>query len=173
MRGDSKSLTTFFRDQGIYLSLAFVVGAIFWAIGLRINVFTVLLYSLCIGNFLSPPVQWLHKLYERPAPYDWIIFLVVLSVLTLPVYALSTVIVWVLAPPSPQSLKHMMMTGWKMPFLITVVYGVMNFLYGRTKARLERRNFELQRQVQAGAARLEVQNEELERAREIQESLLP
>jgi hypothetical protein len=54
MRVDSKSLTTFFRDQGIYLCLALVVGAIFWSIGLPINPFTVLLYSLCIGNFLSP-----------------------------------------------------------------------------------------------------------------------
>ena len=60
-----------------------------------------------------------------------------------------------------------------MPFVITIVYGVMNFLYRRTRARLERRNVEPQSMVQAGAARLEVQDEELQRAREIQESLLP
>ena len=170
---DSKWLTTFFRNQGIYLCLAFAVGAIFWAIGQPINLFTVLVYSLCIGNFLSPPVQWLQFLYEKQAPYDLVIFTAVLIVVTFPVYGLSTVIVWWLAPPSPQSLRHLMLTGWKMPFLITVVYGGMNFLYKRSKARLERRNFELQRQVQAGAARLEIQDEELERAREIQESLLP
>ena len=173
MRADSKALTTFFRDQGIYLILALVVGAIFWAIGQRINPFTVILYSLCIGNFLSPPMQWLHILYEKPAPYDWIIFLILLCVVTLPVYGLSTVIVWWLAPPTPQSLGRLITTGWKMPFLITIVYGVMKFLYGRTRARLERRNFELQGMVQAGAARLEIQEEELQRAREIQESLLP
>jgi phosphoserine phosphatase RsbU/P len=173
MKVDSKSLTTFFRDQGIYLCLALVVGAIFWSIGLPINPFTILLYSLCIGNFLSPPMQWLHALYEKPAPYDWIIFAALLCVVTLPVYLLSSVIVWRLAPPTPQSLGHLIRTGWKMPFLITIVYGVMNFLYGRTRARLERRNFELQRMVQAGAARLEIQDEELQRAREIQESLLP
>jgi phosphoserine phosphatase RsbU/P len=173
MRVDSKSLTTFFRDQGIYLFIALVVGAIFWAIGQPVNPFTVILFSLCIGNFLSPPVRWLHSLYERPAPYDWVIFLIVLGVLTVPVYLLSSFIVWLVAPPSPQTLKHYILTGWKMPFLITIVYGVMNFLYGRTKARLERRNVELQRQVQAGAARLEIQDEELQRAREIQESLLP
>jgi sigma-B regulation protein RsbU (phosphoserine phosphatase) len=128
---------------------------------------------LCIGNFLSPPVQWLHFLYEKPAPYDWLIFLAVLSVVTVPVYVLSTVIVWWLAPPSPQPLRHLILTGWKMPVLITVVYGVLNFLNKRTKARLERRNFELQRMVQDGAARLEIQDDELQRAREIQESLLP
>jgi hypothetical protein len=76
---DSKSLTVFFRDQGIYLFIAFVVGAIFWAIGQPINPFTGILYSLCIGNFVSPPVQWLHALYEKPSPYDWLIFLTVLG----------------------------------------------------------------------------------------------
>jgi Stage II sporulation protein E (SpoIIE) len=173
MRVDSKSLTTFFRDQGIYLCLALVVGAIFWSIGLPINPFTVLLYSLCIGNFLSPPMQWLHALYEKPAPYDWIIFVVLLCIVTVPVYLLSTVIVWLIAPPTPQSLGHLITTGWKMPFLITIVYGLMNFLHDRSKARLERRNVELQSMVRAGAARLEIQDEELQRAREIQMSLLP
>jgi hypothetical protein len=52
MRVDSKSLTTFFRDQGAYLFLAFVGCAIFWAIGQPMNPFTVILYSLCIGNLL-------------------------------------------------------------------------------------------------------------------------
>jgi len=170
---DSKSLTTFFRDQGIYLCLALVVGAIFWSIGLSISPFTILLYSLCIGNFLSPPMQWLHALYEKPAPYDWIIFLVLLCIVTVPVYLLSTAIVWLIAPPSPQSLRHLLTTGWKMPFLITIVYGLLNFLYDRSKASLERRNVELQSMVRAGAARLEIQDEELQRAREIQISLLP
>jgi phosphoserine phosphatase RsbU/P len=173
MRADSKSLATFFRDQGIYLFIALVVSAIFWAIGQPINPFTVILYSLCIGNFLSPPMQWLHVLYEKPSPYDWLIFLTLLCILTVPVYALSSLIVWWLAPPSPQSLGHLIVTGWKMPVLITVVFGVMNFLYGKTRARLERRNVELQRMVQVGAAQLEVQERELQRAREIQESLLP
>jgi sigma-B regulation protein RsbU (phosphoserine phosphatase) len=170
---DSKSLTVFFRDQGIYLFIAFVVGATFWAIGQPINPFTVILYSLCIGNFVSPPVQWLHALYEKPSPYDWLIFLTVLGVVMFPVYALSTVIVWWLAPPGPQSLRHLLSTGWKMPFLITFVYGGTNFLYGKTRARLERRNVELQGLVRSGAARLEIHEQELQRAREIQQSLLP
>jgi hypothetical protein len=154
MRVDSKSLTTFFRDQGIYLFIALVIGAMFWAIGQPVNPFTVILYSLCFGNFLSPPMRWLHFLYEKPFPYDWMIFLAVLCVLSVPVYALSSIIVWWIAPPTPQSLGHLITTGWKLPILVIVVYGVMNFLFEKTKARLERRNVELLSMVQAGAARL-------------------
>lgn len=170
---NSKSLANFFRNQGIYLFIALVVGAVFWAIGQPINPFTVILYSLCIGNFVSPPVQWLHALYEKPSRFDWIIFLAVLFVVMFPVYGLSTVIVWFIAPPTPQSFRHLLITGWKMPFLITYVYGVTNFLYGKTRARLEQRNAELQHMVQVGAARLEIHEQELQRALEIQQSLLP
>jgi sigma-B regulation protein RsbU (phosphoserine phosphatase) len=170
---DSKSMSVFFRDQGIYLFMALVVGAIFWAIGQPINPFTVILYSLCIGNFVSPPVQWLRALYEKPSPYDWLIFLTVLFVVMFPVYGLSSVIVWWIAPPGPQSLGHLITTGWKMPFLIIFVYGVTTFLYNKTRARLERRNMELQRMLQADAARLEIHEQEMQRALEIQRSLLP
>jgi phosphoserine phosphatase RsbU/P len=173
MRADSKALATFFRNQGIYLFIALVVSAIFWATGLPINPFVVILYSLCIGNFLSLPMRWLRFLYEKPSPYDWLIFLALVCVLTWPVYALSGVIVWWFALSKSESLSHLIVTGWKMPFLITVVYSLTNFLYSKTRARLERRNAELQSMVQAGAARLEIQEEELQRAREIQESLLP
>ncbi len=173
MKVNSKALAIFFRDQGIYLFIALVVCAIFWAVGQPINPFTVILYSLCLGNFISPPMQWLQFLYEKSSPYDWLIFLTVLCVLMVPVYALTTAIVWWLAWPGPESLRQLIVTGWKLPFLITAVYGVTNFLYSKTRARLERRNVELQRMVQVGAARLEIQDQELQRAREIQESLLP
>jgi hypothetical protein len=102
MKADSKSLAAFFRDQGVYLVIALVIGAIFWAIGQPINPFTVIVYSLCIGNFLSSPLRWLHFLYDQPPPYGWLIFLALLCTLTLPVYLLSSVIVWWLAPPAPQ-----------------------------------------------------------------------
>jgi phosphoserine phosphatase RsbU/P len=169
----SGKLNRFFRDQGIYLFIALVVSAIFWAIGQPINPFTVILYSLCIGNLLSLTVQPLHVLYEKPSPYDWLIFLGLLGVLIWPVYGLTTIIVWWFARPGPQSLSQLMTTGWKLPVLVTLVYGAMNFLYAKSKARLERRNVELERMVEAGAARLEIQEQELQRAREIQQSLLP
>ena len=118
-------------------------------------------------------MQWLHLMYEKPSPYDCIGFLTLLCIVTVPVYTLSTVIVCCLGPPGPQSLKHQLFTGRRMPVLIVLVYGMTNFFYSRTKSRLEHRNAELQIMVHAGAVRLEIQEEELKRAREIQESLLP
>jgi sigma-B regulation protein RsbU (phosphoserine phosphatase) len=169
-----ESLAHFLREQALYLSVAAVVGAIFWAVGQPVNPTTVVLYSLCLGNLTSPPLhRVMRKFPGRPFPYNWLIFLAALIVLTPPVYVISSVIVWRLAPPYPQPLWNLITTGWKFPSLAILVFGIIWFLYIETKERLERRNVELQRSVELSAAQLEMQEQELERAREIQQSLLP
>jgi sigma-B regulation protein RsbU (phosphoserine phosphatase) len=168
------AVAVFFKRQILYFALSAVVGAIFWANGQRINPLTILVYSLSIGNLITPPTERLHRLYaERRFPYNWLLFLVVLLFLLPVVYLISSVFVWALAPPTPQTLSHLLRTGWKLPFLVTFVFGVLTYLYRDTKERLERRNVELQQSVERGTARIEMQEQEIERAREIQQSLLP
>jgi len=174
MRLAAPSLARFARAQILYVVVSAVVGAIFWAIGQRINPFTVLLYTACIGNLLSLGIDRVEFLFSgRPFPFNWLIFVPILLALTVPVYLISSTIVWFVALPVPQTLSHLIWTGWKFPFLVTLVFGIVSFLYQTTKDRLEQRNQELERSVKRGAEQLEKQEEELERAREIQQSLLP
>jgi sigma-B regulation protein RsbU (phosphoserine phosphatase) len=168
------SVVGFFRRQQLYVFLAVVIGGIFWAIHQSINPWTVIVYSLCIGNLLSPAMQATYRLYfDRPFPYNWAIFLGLLAILVLPVYVISTVIVWWLAPPTPQSLSHLLFTGWNFPCLVTFIFGIVNHHYAETKHRLEKRNIELQRAIKANTAQLETQEQDLQRALEIQRALLP
>jgi hypothetical protein len=161
---DSPSLVSFFRQQALYLSVAAIVAAFFWANGQPVNPATVVLYSLCIGNFTTPPLLRIRRrLAGRPSAHRRLIFLAALVILTPPVYVLSSLVVWWLAPPTPQSFSHLITTGWKLPSLVMFVFGVLWYLYNETKERLERRNAELQRSVELGAARLEMQEQELAR----------
>jgi sigma-B regulation protein RsbU (phosphoserine phosphatase) len=174
MRVALPSVVGFFRKQILYIALASIIGAIFWAIGQPVNPLTVLLYSLCIGNLIMPVTERLHHLYaERRFPYNWLLFLSILLLLAPFVYVISSVVVWLLAPPTPQSLSHLIRTGWKLPWLFTIVFSVLTFIFRSTRERLERRNIELQQSVERGTAQLEAQEQELQRAREIQQSLLP
>ena len=167
-------MVRFLRQQSLYIALSAVLGAIFWAIGQRINPGTVMLYTLAIGNLITPATQRVRFLYaDRAFPYNWLVFLPVLLVLVLPVYLISSLFVWAIAPPTPQTYAHLIRTGWKLPFLVTFVFGILTFLYHTTKDRLERRNDELLRSVELGTARIELQELELQRAQEIQRSLLP
>ena len=162
------------QQQTIYLSVAAVIAAVFWAIGQPVNPATVALYSLLFGNMVTPTMMWLGRYYEaRPFPYNWLLLLLFTLAVLAPAYVLASIVVAWIAPPSPQSAWHLIRTGWKLPALVIVVYSVIGFAYRTTKARLEKRNRELQKSVDAGTAQLMAQRQELQRAREIQESLLP
>ena len=174
MRVPLSTLIDLARKQAVYIAAALIVASVFWAVGQEINPWTILVYSISIGNLTSLSMQSIYPLYgESRFPYNWIIFLALLSAVLLPVYVVSSVLVWWIAPPSSQTLLDYVRTGWKFPILVMFVFGVLHFLYHSTRKHLERRNQELQRTVEAGATRLEQQEEELRRAREIQQSLLP
>lgn len=162
------------RRQILFLALSAVVAAIFWAIGHQVNPLTILVYSITLGNLtmLATEVIGGHCSTHR-FPYNWILFLSALLLLLAPVYLISSVFVWWLATPTSESLRHLITTDWKFPVLITFVVSAVIFLYRTTKDRLEQRNLDLQRSVDVGSAQLKLQEQELQRAREIQQSLLP
>lgn len=162
------------RQQLFYLAVAAVMASIFWAIGQSINPGTIVLYSLCLGNLMMPGMDAIRCGFpQQPFPYNWLIFLASLIVLTPIAYVISSAVVVWFAPPSPQTFGHLVRTGWKFPVLTVVVYAVISRLHADTKERLELRNAELQKSVASSAAQLELQEQEMERAREIQQSLLP
>jgi hypothetical protein len=162
------SLARFSRQQILYVVIAAVVAALIWATGQRTNPATPLVYTLCIVNLVTISLKKLGFLYEkRPFPYNLLIFLPLLLVLTAPVYLITSAVVWMLAPPAGLTLSSLIAVGWKFSFVVTLAFGIPLFLYNRTKEHLERRNVELQQTVERGTARLEMQEAELQRAREI------
>ena len=174
MRINDPSPIRFLQQQGVFIALTAVLGAVFWAIGFPIDPWIVMIYSFSIGNLITPAIERLHFLYaDRPFPYNWIVFLPVLLVLVPPVYLISSAFVWAIELRTSQTYVHLILTGWKLPFLVTFVFGILSFLYQTTKERLEQRNVELQHSVELGTARIELQEQELQRAEEMQRSLLP
>ncbi len=164
----------FIRRQIVYLGLSAALVAIFWAIGERIPFTPVVVYTLCTGNLLSVAMERVGFLFAgKPFPYNWVIFLVVLTVLSMPVYLISTVAVWLVIRPIPETLPDLIETAWRFPLVATLVFGGVSFMHQTTKDRLEQRNRELQQSVEKGAEQLELQAQEMQRAREIQQSLLP
>jgi sigma-B regulation protein RsbU (phosphoserine phosphatase) len=174
MLGKYPSLVRFLRQQSLYLAISAVCAAIFWANGQQINPGTVILYSLLFGNILTPIGARLHVVYSsKPFPWNWLLFIAVTLLLMPPVFIVTSAVVWWIAPPSPQTFLHLITTGWKFPCLVVVVFSTVLFLYSTTRERLERRNLELKKAIDRGTAQLEMQELELHRAREIQQSLLP
>jgi phosphoserine phosphatase RsbU/P len=168
------SVWPFFRRQILYLGLSTALVAIFWAIGESVPFIPVLVYTLCTGNLLSVAMERLGFLFTGKAfPYNWVIFLAVLMVLSVPVYLISTVAVWLIIRPTTMTLPDLIETAWRFPLVATFVFGGASFKHQTTKDQLEQRNRELQQSVEKGTQQLELQAQEMQRAREIQQSLLP
>ncbi len=166
-------LARLLRQQIIYIVLSAALWLVFWALGIPNRPLIVLLYTLCVGNLVSICVPWFAPLFEKRAfPYDLLVFLPILAVVTVPVYLLTTVIVWLLALRADTSLFQLL-GAWKFPAVATFTFGISFFVSQRTKERLERRNAELEQTAEHRGAQIAMQEQELERAREIQSSLLP
>ena len=167
-------LIRFLRQQGIYTAISAAICAIFWATGQHANFLTVVLYTFCIGNLVSISLEKLGFLYgAKPFPYNLLVFLPLLLFLTVPIYLITSVVVWSVAHPYSLTLYDLIVAGWKFSFVATIAFGTPVFIFTTTRDRLEERNVELQQSVARGSAQLEKQEEEFERAREIQQSLLP
>ena len=173
MKLSDPKLVRIARVESYYVAISAIVCAVLWADGQQVNPLSVLIYTLCIGNLLSFAAQWFHFLYaDKPFPYDLLIFLPILAALSVPVYVIATCAVWFIVLP-----RHPLITflaqEWKFPVVATFIFGNFAFISQRTRDRLEKRNIELQQTVERGSARIAVQDQDLERAREIQTSLLP
>ena len=62
---------------------------------------------------------------------------------------------------------------WRIPAFMTLLFGAGYTFYREMEVRLGRRNRELQQVVELVVAGRELQEQDLERAREIQQALLP
>ena len=174
MRITLSALANFLKKQALFIAFSLAVAAIFWALGQEINPFTIIVYSISLGNLTEAFMEMAWPLYsDRRFPYNWLVFLLVLAVALAPIYVISATLAWWITSPSPLTLGRYLETSWKFPILITLVISIASFLYESTRKHLESRNLELQRTLDQGAAQIEQQEEELQRAREIQQALLP
>jgi serine phosphatase RsbU (regulator of sigma subunit) len=174
MKLTRKTLLSILKQQVIYVAVALVVSAVFWAEGQPVNALKVILYAFVFGNVVSAAMALLAPYcWNRPTPYKWLFYALCLLAVAAPTYVACSVLLWRIAPISSQSLYDLVTTGWKFPVLVMIVYSTIHIIYRTTREGLEQRNRELERSVELESAQVALQKQELQRAREIQEGLLP
>jgi len=133
-----------------------------------------LIYTVSLGNLIALIQDYLPFLYRRRrALQSWAIYVGLLLIVGVPGVALVNLVLFPLHKLPGQTLWQFLASGWKFPFMATMIVGVSSEIYKRTRERLEAKNRELQRTIEREAAEREQHGQELQQAREIQESLLP
>ncbi|HTZ73300.1 MAG TPA: PP2C family protein-serine/threonine phosphatase [Candidatus Aquilonibacter sp.] len=173
----SEGVRAFFSRQGLLFIIAVALFAILWAANVRgpnVGFVPVLLYTLVVGNFITPIMIHLEPLYSRfRFPIDWIAFLVFLSLAAVACVLFTEAIVMVVYGIPFGTFFERVWNDGKFVFIVILIVGSVRHLYSDTRDRLERKNRELQRAVEMGDTRSKQQEQELTKAREIQEGLLP
>lgn len=107
-------------------------------------------------------------------PFDWIAFLIaLLLVASASVVLTVTIIAGVLDRAHFGAFFAQLWSSGKLIVVVILIVGSARHLYEQTRGRLERKNLALQRAVEIGNTLSLQQGQELDKAREIQEGLLP
>jgi phosphoserine phosphatase RsbU/P len=162
------------RRQQSYVAVAVGIYAALWAADRPVPIGSTLIYTLSLCNLLVLMQDRLGFLYRRKRLWhSWALYSpLLLLVSILGVTVVNTIEFPVRRFPG-QTLWQFLASGWKFPFMATVIVGVVSQFYRDTRERLESKNRELQQAIELEAAEHELQGQELQQAREIQQSLLP
>lgn len=164
----------FIRRQQSYIAIAVAIYAALWAVDRPADISSTLIYTLPLCNLIAVVKDYLGLLYIRKRTlHSWAIYLALVLVIAVVGVAVVNAIEYPLHRLPGQTLWQFLKSGWKLPFMATMIVGVSCELYRRTRERLESRNRELQRTIELEAAERALRGQELEQAREIQQSLLP
>ncbi len=162
------------------MGVAASIYALLWAIGQSPNVVIVLVYSLALGNMGGAILSRFGDYDAKLKPWRfWLVTLVRLVAITPMMVLVATVLVfW--SDPRPNGGRFLLApfrnlfwpylaTSWKFPAVATIIFGIGIVM----KNYMQHRNQELQKAVDSASAAQQLQKQDLDRAREIQQGLLP
>jgi phosphoserine phosphatase RsbU/P len=165
----------FLSNQGLYLVVAVALFAI-----LRVTNWpgadfgAILLYSLVAGNLVSLAMNRVAPWSSQFAnPYDWVVYEACLFFVALASSAAAVFVTMAAYRVPFEMFSSQFRGGGRLGVVVVVIVGTIVHNYNRTRATLEHTSRELRRTVELGKTQSQLQEQELDKAREIQERLLP
>jgi phosphoserine phosphatase RsbU/P len=174
---DSMGVRRFFSRQLLLVMVAAALFAILWVANVRgagMGWFPILLYGLFIGNLTTPIMNRLAPLSSRLGfPWNWIAYLTFLFLTAVAIASLTVAIIMPVYRIPISSYFSQLWSAGRLVVVVVLIVGSIRHVHEESRVHLEGKNLELQRAVDIGNMRSKQQDQELAKAREIQEGLLP
>jgi serine phosphatase RsbU (regulator of sigma subunit) len=167
------SLRVLRKLEQVILFVAFVTYAVLVSLGQKASLLVILLASLTVGNLLIPVAWACRRVYAtRAFPWNWVLFFPVQIALG---FVCSAGLVLILQWTGIDREPFWTVFGrlGSLVIVVVVVTNAIGFMVDQYHQKLQERNELLQQTVEKGTIALQQQEEELKRAREIQQMLLP
>lgn len=166
-------LREFLKQQQLLVFIGVIVYAMLAAMKAGASFALIMVIILCVGNVVGPLMGACQPLYSRrPFPWNWVVYVPVLVAGSL---LNAVVAIGLLLLIQPSKLSFVVAFRQMAPLIIaaTMIAGVVMYLTSERQRKLKEQNLQLEQAVERGSVQLQQQEQELNRAREIQQGLLP
>ncbi len=160
--------------QLVLLLIALCVRLLYWAFHTPGHTVAILLFTLIAGNFSFLLILPSRSLFADCPPH-WKLVGYVLLLLGTGVVAnvVAEIPIYFFFESVHPGFLHAVLGDAPLGIIITLIVGLLYFVFGETRGRLEARNRHLESQVQLGLTQKKAHQSELDQAHEIQKHLLP
>jgi len=159
--------------EQILVAIGFVVYALLVSMNQRPSLWIIMLAILTVGNVVTPVAFILRPLYAgRPLPWNWLVFLPVQILFGL-ICAVGSIFFLQVTKIDAEPFSLQFSRIGYFCIVIVVIANVIGYGIEELQRNLRQRNQLLEQTVDKGTIALQQQEEELKRAREIQQMLLP
>jgi phosphoserine phosphatase RsbU/P len=161
------------RIEQLLVFVGLLLYALLASLGQRPPLLIMMFAILTVGNLLIPVAFAMRRLFAgRPYPWNWVAFFPVqigFGVLC----AVASVVLLQLTKLDPEPFWIVFQRVGYVTIVVVVAANAILFLVEQVQRKLRERNELLEQTVEKGTLALQQQEEELKRAREIQQMLLP
>lgn len=162
-----------FQIEQVLVTIGFVVYALLVSINQRASLFIIMIATLTVGNLVIPLVFASRRLYvTRPFPWNWGAFSPVQIVFGV-MCAVGSILFLQMTKIDPEPFSVLFAKIGYFCIVVVVIANIIGFGVEELQRKLKERNQLLEQTVEKGTIALQQQEEELKRAREIQQMLLP
>jgi phosphoserine phosphatase RsbU/P len=162
-----------FLIEQVLVAIGFVVYALLVSINQRPSLWVTMAATLTVGNLLVPLSVGSRRFYVgRPRPWNWVVFFVVQIVFGM-LCAMSSILFLQVTKIDPEPFSVLFARIGYFCIVVVVIANIIEFGVEELQRKLKQRNQLLEQTVEKGTIALQEQEEELKRAREIQQMLLP
>lgn len=166
-------LRQWLREQQVLVLIGVLVCTVLWALRLQIPFVQIMVMSVCIGNVLNTVMKYSARWYEGlNPPWNWVVYVPLLAGISL---IGSLIAAGVLYAMNGLRIPYLGLFQMVAPFCIVVcmTVGVLSYAVARIQVRLQQKNLQLETALRVETDAVRTQEQELARARQIQQELLP
>lgn len=167
------ALRRFLQQQQLFVFLGVVIYVLLSALKLGTSFALIMVVILCLGNTVGPFMAACRSLCDRrPFPWNWAMYLPMMVTGSAVNAVAATALLWWLQPARP-SFALLFRQLAPLIVVVSITVGLVRYAISQKQRTLQEKNLQLEQAVERGTVALQKQEQELDRAHEIQQGLLP